>query len=219
MTGIIYKITNSINDKVYIGQTRMSLPARWSKHKQIAQKSNKGLYGAMQKYGIENFKIEEIIRCEIEKLNELEVFYIKKYNSFYNGYNLTIGGDNAPTNGLVLNEKEVIKKYIELKYITDTAKFFKCCEKTIKNIFDKHNIKIEYIPKNIDLIKNYHCDNSKKIKIVELNKEFDSLINCAQWLINNNYSKTSNPRYAQKSISRVLNGDRKTYCKFHFKFI
>ena len=59
---IIYKITNKINNKVYIGLTTRTLKYRWSTHITESKNLNnqKHLYRAMRKYGIENFTIEEI---------------------------------------------------------------------------------------------------------------------------------------------------------------
>ena len=95
---IIYKITNKINNKVYIGLTKCTLQYRWTKH--IGEcnnvKNSKQLYKAMRKYGIENFTIEKIDHTDnFEKLGELERFYIKQYNSQNPkyGYNLTAGGE------------------------------------------------------------------------------------------------------------------------------
>lgn len=222
MNGYIYKIVNDINDKVYIGQTRTSIHKRWHAHlTRYASGDKKGIYGAMKKYGINHFSIQAIVECPVEELNDLEIFYIKKYNSYYNGYNLTIGGDGKST--LDLDEQEVIDKYKELKYVTDTAKFFNCCSETISNILHKNNIKIELLPKfnikNVPRSSKSDLANAKQICIVELNKTFPSLIECGRWLIENNYCNTKKPDLAQRSISRVLNGDRKTYCKFHYKYI
>ena len=94
--GLIYKITNNQNDKVYIGKTIRSLKARWQEHKSDSKNSDKDykLYRAMNKYGIENFNIE-IIEDNIPE-NELgikEQEYIKKFNSYYDGYNETFGGE------------------------------------------------------------------------------------------------------------------------------
>lgn len=58
-TGYIYKITNLINDKVYIGQTTTTINNRWSQHKTHKDKRSH-LRSALDKYGIENFKIEEV---------------------------------------------------------------------------------------------------------------------------------------------------------------
>lgn len=91
----IYKITNSINNKVYIGQSKNPI-RRYKEHIAEAGKTDTiGLYAAMRKYGINNFKIE-IIEGPINNYNEREIYWIKQYDSFNNGYNLTIGGDNPP---------------------------------------------------------------------------------------------------------------------------
>ena len=81
---IIYKITNQINNKVYIGLTTCSLEYRWSRH--VAESKNlsntKDLYKAMRKYGVENFTIEEIGNTDdLKELGKLERNYIRKYNS------------------------------------------------------------------------------------------------------------------------------------------
>lgn len=218
--GIIYKITNILNNKVYIGQTIMTLKSRWNKHKSKSRYSNEGLYGAMQKYGIENFIIEEIIKCPVEELNNLERYYISLYNSYEDGYNRTLGGDAGDIVGArYLNEEDVINKYQELKYITDTAKFFNSCPMTISNILHRNNIEIVYKPKITGNTRHNLPIHYKKIIIVELNKTFDSLLECGQWLIDNKYSNASTANYARKSISRALTGERPTYCGFHFEYL
>lgn len=95
---IIYKVTNTKNGKVYIGQTRRSLAKRKSQHLTRALHSDRNhkLYLAMRKYGVESFKFEEI--CSVlspEYLNELEAYFIAKYDSFRRGYNMTEGGDSV----------------------------------------------------------------------------------------------------------------------------
>lgn len=90
---IVYKITNSIDQKCYIGITSYSLEFRWKAHK---YKNNKcvRLKNAIQKYGENNFKVEELYTCfSIEHANEMEEYFIKLYNSLSpNGYNLRTGG-------------------------------------------------------------------------------------------------------------------------------
>ena len=57
--GYIYKITNLINNKLYIGQTKKTIEERFKAHIKVArQHKNRYLYDAMNKYGYENFKIE-----------------------------------------------------------------------------------------------------------------------------------------------------------------
>lgn len=101
---IIYKITNSKNEKIYIGYTSQNLNARWRQHKYEAltvpeEENHSYLYNAMRYYGIENFKIEPIYTFDEAKEDwrELEKFFIKKFNSLSpNGYNLLEGGDMPP---------------------------------------------------------------------------------------------------------------------------
>lgn len=88
--GFIYKVTNDINEKIYVGQTAFSIEERWSEHlkDRLQQKSkNRPLYNAMNKYGIEHFKIEQIEECPLEQLSEREIHWIEYYNSYENGYN------------------------------------------------------------------------------------------------------------------------------------
>ena len=84
--GIIYKITNTVNDKIYIGQTITSLKSRWQSHVSSA-KCNKPwvICSAIRKYGEENFKIEQIdIAHSKVELDDLEIKYIKDLTPHYN---------------------------------------------------------------------------------------------------------------------------------------
>ena len=92
---VIYKITNIINGKIYIGQTIYSLGVRWSQH--CAKSSNcPKLSNAIKKYGIENFTIEVIEICNsMEELNKREEYWIKELDSMNKGYNLCEGGSNS----------------------------------------------------------------------------------------------------------------------------
>lgn len=93
---IIYKITNQINGKIYIGQTIKSLQHRKAQHIKAAEKGvDRHLYRAMRKYGIDNFKFEEIyMASSLDELNYLEAKYILEYDSVRTGYNMGYGGDN-----------------------------------------------------------------------------------------------------------------------------
>lgn len=93
----IYKITNSLNGKMYIGKTSSTIEARWREHREDAtsrSKEHRPLYSAIQKYGADKFiveQIEEVLNDEIAC--EREAFWIEYYGSFKNGYNATKGGD------------------------------------------------------------------------------------------------------------------------------
>lgn len=90
----IYKITNKINQKCYIGQS-VNIKHRWSQHKQNSKIRPEKLYLAIRKYGIENFSFEVIEECKQEELDEKEKYYIILYNSYENGYNMNLGGQNT----------------------------------------------------------------------------------------------------------------------------
>ena len=87
----VYKITNLINNKSYIGITKRDPNIRFNEHF-----SNKKelLYKAKEKYGKENFSLEIVENNLLEtEIGERERYYIKLYNSLVpNGYNLSIGG-------------------------------------------------------------------------------------------------------------------------------
>lgn len=91
----IYKIINNINGKLYIGKTTSSIETRWSQHKwsSINRPDSTILYKAINKYGIENFSIEKIEDCDSFSLEEREKYWIKYYNTYEKGYNMTHGGD------------------------------------------------------------------------------------------------------------------------------
>ena len=94
----IYKITNDINDKIYVGKTTTTIEQRWKEHQRQYIRSayeKRPLYNAMIKYGIEHFSIEQIEECSISELNECEKYWIKQYNSYKDGYNATLGGDGT----------------------------------------------------------------------------------------------------------------------------
>lgn len=90
----IYKITNKINGKMYIGQTTTSINRRFFEHKYNAKtRTDKfPLYCAIRKYGEENFVIEKIEECDNDRLDEREIFWIAYFDTFKNGYNSTLGG-------------------------------------------------------------------------------------------------------------------------------
>ena len=77
--GYIYKITNLINNKSYIGQTKNTIKIRMYKHYSKAKQENiTGIDAAIKKYGKENFIIEELCQCQNQDLDELEKFYINR---------------------------------------------------------------------------------------------------------------------------------------------
>lgn len=118
--GYVYCIENRVNGKKYIGITTRTINKRFEEHK----KANSYIGYAIRKYGVNNFSISELDIAEThEELCQLEVFYIEKFKTFENGYNLTIGGDGVVKDiyiDIALNDRQ--KKFIEFVNKENTKK-------------------------------------------------------------------------------------------------
>lgn len=89
----IYKITNP-KDKSYIGQS-IDIESRHTQYKNGHCKQQPKLYNSIQKYGWDNHEVEIIVECGITELDNLEIYYIEKFNTLTNGLNLSGGGDGG----------------------------------------------------------------------------------------------------------------------------
>ena len=148
----IYKWTNKINNKAYIGQS-IDIENRSKKHIAAAfyPKSNTyntAFHQALRKYSPEQFDFEILCICKKEELNDLEQYYIKKFNTLVpNGYNMTTGGEN-PWSCHNRYTRENIKAIIEeLRNTDDTAteigRRWGCSDSLIKKICAGDEYKIE----------------------------------------------------------------------------
>lgn len=90
---IIYKATNTVNGKCYIGKTVKSLHKRRIEHEKSSRTT--GFQGALKKYGPEKFQWIILEECDLSIASNREMFWIESYDSIKNGYNLTPGGDGA----------------------------------------------------------------------------------------------------------------------------
>ena len=109
--GYIYKITNKINNKIYIGKTKGSIENRLNGHFRASKnnKFNRYFYNAINKYGEENFSIQIIEECDNSLLNNREKYWIDKLNSYDKniGYNSTLGGDGGDTYTYQTEERKI----------------------------------------------------------------------------------------------------------------
>lgn len=146
--GCVYKLTNIINDKVYIGKTSFDAETRFKEHQRESRKQrsqHKPLYFEMYQYTPQNFIIETLFQSDNEEeLCDMEIFFIKQYdaNNPDKGYNLTLGGGGRAF--LTLSEEEIINFYQNKaqESIATTAKKFNVDNKTIAAILKKNNIHI-----------------------------------------------------------------------------
>ena len=134
--GFIYKITNIITNKCYIGETKEKMPeTRWKQHKRTIEKGIgcPALQNAVKKYGIDNFTFKVLIICFDEERFKFEKEYIKKFNSIApNGYNLTKGGEGGGFYGKKHSQETInkISNTLKNKYINN--------DDLIKNIKEKN---------------------------------------------------------------------------------
>lgn len=169
--GKIYIITNDINNKVYIGQTTQKLSKRFNGHccySKSDRSSNMYIKRAIHKYGKDKFHTSLLEEVSIERLNEREKYWITYYDSYNNGYNLTLGGQDS--NHFNLNRLETtvdIKKFSE--YIkefkplaTEVASHFGISKCSVYNLIERLN--------DPELILNSY--NPRKSKSIDdINKE------------------------------------------------
>lgn len=92
----IYKITNKITGKSYIGQS-VNIATRWAAHKSVSRSyetlDGNELHKDILELGIENFSFEVIEQISVDKLDQREIYWIQYYDTYYNGYNHTLGGN------------------------------------------------------------------------------------------------------------------------------
>lgn len=100
MEGIIYCITNIINQKKYIGKSFSTMEKRFKEHLSDSNKkrcNNRPLYKAIAKYGKECFTIELLGIFPEKELIDKEIEFIEKYDTYKKGYNATLGGMEKDT--------------------------------------------------------------------------------------------------------------------------
>jgi len=92
--GIIYKITNNVNGKIYIGQTTRSMAERWADHCCATKNTSRPIKNAIKKYGRESFEKEELITyIDQTSLDRMERHFIVCFGSLRpSGYNIKHGG-------------------------------------------------------------------------------------------------------------------------------
>lgn len=211
----IYKITNDINDKVYIGKTAFSIEKRFKEHCKDAFKEHleqRPLYSAMRKYGIEHFKVEQIEECDNSLASDREAYWIGVYQAYSKGYNATLGGEGK----FLYNHDQIAKRLSEHPFPKDVANEFGCCIDTVTSI--AHQRKISIKNQSWEGVK----ATSKKIACYDFKdnfiSSFESTVAAAKWCYDQGYCKTLNSG-VRAHISECANGKRKTAYKFIWRYI
>lgn len=168
--GYIYVIKNDINDKLYIGQTRVSLKRRFNGHlqKSRVEKPKTVISKAIKKYGESHFYIEELLHVHNSNLDELvddlnfyEIFMINKYETTVDkgGYNVSLGGDVfkglAKKIDVYSEDGDFI---VTFDSVSSAAEYYNTNVSSISNVcLGKH-------PRHLDMIFRFHGDSFDKYK-------------------------------------------------------
>lgn len=207
MKGTLYVITNRVNGMQYVGKTYKSVHERFKQHIFDSRKErNKGrkLYQAMNEFGADNFCIQAIGQYEEKELEYKEMEYIYYYDTYRNGYNETLGGDGKRY--IDTPDEEFVRLYHELGTVKKVAEATGHDIGWISRILKNNDITVEH-------------GSNKPISINNTDLVFNSVTECAKYLIENKITSSTNLRQTTKSISRVLTGKRKNYLKMTFSYV
>lgn len=209
----IYKITNDINGKQYIGKTERTIEQRFIEHCQNYKKEKlekRPLYAAMRKYGIEHFHIELIE--ETSNPEEREKYWIEYFGTFKNGYNATIGGDGRA----YIDYDLVVATYKNMLNTTKVAEILNIHKDTVRDILKIKNIFIKTSP---EINKEQSGKNVGLFKNNELIKVFSSTRDAARYVIEEKLTTSKDIKGIAAHIHQVCIGKRKTAYTFLWKYI
>ena len=194
MRGFIYKITNTINGKFYIGQTIQNVKERFYQHcatKCSKAVSNMAIHRAIKKYGKSNFTVEVIEEIDSANLNDRERYWIKYYNSYNNGYNSTKGGQDGIKLFKNLDTESIVREYKSGKSLREIGRLFNVDKQTIKDLLVRNNI-------NLRTTKTYKLSQKDREDIIkDLSLGFSRKEIISKWHISKGY------------LSQLINGYRR----------
>lgn len=179
----IYKITNKVNNMIYIGCTTKSVEERFSGHLSAYRHKNNDLYLAMREYGIDNFIVELVEHGTNDTIRyDREKFYISKFDSMNPniGYNRTIGGTG--TIGYIFTDEDKLKiskagmgRKVSIKTIKRMSLFWKGkhLPKAVRSKISKSRMG-KYTGEDNPFFGRHHTNETKK-KILETKKSLGLL--------------------------------------------
>lgn len=198
----IYIVRNTVNNKVYIGQTKGTIENRMKKHIWDAKtpcKKNPPFHDAIMEYGADKFFAEKIEECDEKIGDEREKYWIRFYNSDKDGgYNVTLGG-----RAFMPYRYEEIEELLKNGYGTrEIMNKIGCCKQMVYKIANIAGIEI---PKS---------HQEKKIRQLtqdgEEIAEFASIGAAIRYLKRKDGLKTKE-QTIRKNISRCCNDDTRNY--------
>ena len=204
---IIYKMTNKVNGKVYIGQTTRELDERTKEH---IRHNEIIVDKAIQKYGIENFTVEQIdLAVNIDELNQKEMYWIEHYDCITpKGYNQCYGGNNT----CGYHHKEESKQKMSIKksqnYIGEGNPFYNKThsEESRKKMSEARKGLKHLTEEQIKRLRESH--HTVKVINVDTGEVFDSIKDAG---LKYNIEPTH--------ITRVCKGKRKTCGGYRWEYV
>lgn len=209
MVGYIYYISNTVNNKLYVGKTISTLKERLGEHRRESRKQrteNRPLYRAMRKYGEDKFSIHLLEKVPFELLSEREMYWIDKLDTYANGYNATRGGEGKILLGEDLSEL-FIQDYRSGMNLSQIAEKHGCDMHTVLNRL-----------RSVGINTKENAINQRKFKInqYDLNgkfiQSFSSFKDAARYLANNGVDATL--KTISACVGRAAKGKLKTYHGF-----
>lgn len=178
----IYCLTNTVNNKGYVGKTTKSLRVRFNEHIEESRKErskHRLLYSAIRTLGADKFKIVLLEECDDSIASEREKYYIDFLDTFHNGYNETLGGDGKPT----INHSEALETYFDYCNVGVAAERLGIDEKTMRKILQESNVKYVSFHQQANPVICIDCD-SRKEYIME------SITGASKRIYNSKFGKT-----------------------------
>ena len=224
INGIIYKLTNNINGKVYIGLTTRPFNIRMNQHKYDAvHNGNYPIHKAINKYGWDNFTKEIIDNASsLEELKLKEQYWIKYYNSYGStkGYNATCGGDTATRQSIRYYKVDIITGNILAEYASAAEAI-----SSGNNVTDHDKITMtQYVP--YMMIKADELDKltfQEKIDYIYSRRphiicQLDKNNHLVHRWLNIGEILKENPTYTKSCIYECTRGNRKTHKGYKWMF-
>lgn len=226
--GYIYKITNDVNDKVYIGQTSRDIDTRFDEHCSETRGHSR-LHNAIQKFGWTHFQVEEVESVPLNKLDEREIYWINYYQATdpEKGYNIAPGGNRnfAPRdypqirvkeNNITFDSKEELARMFSevtswslsflkknFSSILDTEKDF--CNYHFESCFLPQE-ELSDTDTQIDWIKTVNIQyQGTKIYCEELNQEFATIGLAAKYCRDHNLTSRTGDYVINSLVSDISN--------------
>ena len=169
-TGIYGVVDTKTNSVKYVGQS-VDIKRRWKDHRNYKGKNNI-LSKAFRKNGLDRYKFIILEECSQKDLDDKEIYWINKYDTYYNGYNATLGGGGKRGNVVKLTDKDVLEIIDLLKNSDKTekeiAEMFNVRLDTISyiNLGKSRKVETETYPIRKEIKKVNHC--------IECGKEIDT---------------------------------------------